>query len=146
MKGFKVISSFIVVLGLLLAVLGAVVLSSVERDSRLVEQMQQEGRLREVDAQRLQNIIIENAIGYLIVGAVSTISGIGLLLRRRWARWLLLVLFTALLCLFAVQTARGLWNGVFDSRSLFGNLLVAGVISSGFWYFCRRQTISYLAP
>ncbi len=114
MRLLRVVSSLILLLGLLLAVFGGIILRSLDRDMRLVEAMQNEGMAQGVDTVKFMAILIRNAVGYLVVGLVAAISGLGLLLRRNWARRLWLGLAVVLLGILAYQGARALWYAGVD--------------------------------
>lgn len=144
MKIFRVASALVLVFGLLMIAFGSVLLESVDRNTALLEYLQRGGMGTHIDAQALKRIIIENAIGYVVIGGMSALCGIGLLLRRRWARWIWLGLLTVILAVLTFGLTRRAWHGVLDSQSAGEYAIYIGIIALVGWYFLRERTASYL--
>jgi hypothetical protein len=135
----RIISSLILVSGLLLAAFGAIVLRSLERDMRLMEAMQKEGLAQGIDTGKFRTIVIRNAVGYIVVGLLAAISGIGLLFRRNWARRRWIGLAVSLVGLLMYQTGRAIWLSGIDWGALLAQTTIIGVIAILAWYVGRRR-------
>jgi len=143
MTVLRIASCLMLSFGLVLGIFGVVILSSVNRNMKLLEAMQSEGMGRHIDAQELRLIIIRNAIGYVVVGVLSATSGIGLLFRREWARVLGLSILLFVLGLTAYQLARRLWYGNLDPGDLAYFALTAIPAGALAYYFVRGKTRSF---
>lgn len=146
MKIFRVASALVLVFGLLMIAFGSVLLESVDRNTALLEYLQRGGMGRHIDAQALRMIVIRNAIGYVVIGLISTVSGIGLLMRRPWARWLWLGLLIATLGLITVDFLLRLWYSFPDARNVAAYVVTTGIVGLVGYYFWRPHTASYLRP
>lgn len=141
---FKIVSTSILVSGLLLAVFGIIILRSVNRDMRLVEAMQNEGIAQGIDTQQFRTIVIRNGIGYVVIGLVAATSGIGLLFRRKWARRLWLALAVVLISLLTYQICRAIWFAGVDWGGLLAQISIIGPIVLITWYICGRRTAAFM--
>lgn len=144
MKIFRVLSALVLVFGLLMVAFGGVLLESVDRNTALLEYLQRGGMGRNIDAQALRLIVIKNAIGYVVIGLISTVSGVGLLLRRRWARWLWLGLLITIFGLMTIDFLWRLWYSFPDSSALAAYGITTGILASVGYYFWRPKTATYL--
>jgi hypothetical protein len=140
MKILKSVSILIAIFGLSLGIFGAVILSAVDRNTRLLEAMQKEGMAQHIDAQVLRSIIKRNAIGYEVVGLLSLISGIGLFFRRRWALLLWLALVTFILGLIWYQFFQIAWHGDIGASNLVSLAATSLVFGAMGIYFLRAKT------
>lgn len=130
----------IAIFGVSFSIFGAILLSAVDRNTRLLEAMQQEGMAQQIDAQGLRSIIIRHATGYVVIGVLSLVSGIGLFFRHKWALliWLLITIF--ILSLSSYQFFIRIWRGNLESGDLIGFALILLVFGATGIYFLRPRT------
>jgi uncharacterized membrane protein (DUF2068 family) len=140
MRILRVISVLILVFGLFMSALGTALLLSIDRNTLLLEELQKAGMGQDIDAQKLRLIIIQNAIGFVIVGLVSLISGIGLLLRRNWSRILWLVVLAVFLSMNFYDLLLKSWYGALQSRDVVSFLVVLAITGAIGYYFLRAKT------
>lgn len=143
MRVLKLISVLILTFGLFMSFFGAALLVTVDRNTQLLEDMQRAGMGKDIDAQELRLIIIRNAVGYEIIGLLSLISGIGLLLRRNWARILWLAIVAVILSLSLYAILWRIWHNILGARDFVGFLTPAAIAVATGWYFCRPKTKSF---
>lgn len=140
MKLLRIVALLILVFGVLLVVFGGMVLSSLERDMRLMEAMQKEGFAKGIETQKFRTILVGNAAGYIVVGLIAALSGIGLLFRKNWARRLWFALAVALCGLLMYQTVRAILYAGVDWGGLLAQTTIIGVIALLTWYIGRQRT------
>jgi len=140
MRILRAVSILIAIFGLSFGIFGVVLLSAVDRNTRLLEAMQSEGMARHIDAQALRSIIIRHATGYVVIGLLSLSAGFGLFFRRKWAYLLWLVITAFILGLRGYQLFVRIWHGIVDSGDVIGFTVISLIFGATGIYFLRAKT------
>lgn len=136
----KVVSILIATFGLAFVAFGVVLLSAVDRNTRLLEAMQQQGMAQDIDAQGLRSIIIRHATGYVVIGLLSLVSGIGIFFRRKWSRFLWLAIIAFILGISGYQFVTRMWHGIVDKGDVIGFTVILLIFGATGIYFLRPKT------
>src|SRR5262245_14794996 len=120
MRALRAVAILIFAIGLFSAILGILLLTSLERDVQLMEQMHLGGMVQDIDIPVFRWIILKAAIQYVTFGILTVVSAIGIFLRKSWGRWLWLtvLVFTTLMGIYMLVT-RGM-QGTLETRDLIG--------------------------
>ena len=139
----RLMSGLVIALGIFFTAFGCVILRNVEHNDRLLIALRKELN-RDMPIDSLRQIAIDHSTGYVVVGLILAISGIGLLFRRKWALWLFLALLASIFGLISFQGVRSSWYGTFDVINAVTTFALASIIGLFVWYFGRSKTRSHL--
>lgn len=145
MRKLKALTIIIFLIGIAFVLLGALLLSTLERNLQTWEQLQlagSEGALQ-IPVEQLRAGIISHSIWYVALGSLTMVSGVGLFLLKDWAR----KLWLNLLIIFAVVSLYWLAGDCYQGQLLLPENLIGypitGVLILGMWlYFTRQKTKS----
>jgi len=143
MKKLRAVSIFIFLFGAFCIVLAAFLLSTLERNLETWRLLQLSGRpmAQQISVADLRAGIMRHSIWYLGIGALATISGVGLFVLKEWARklWLALsvLLFVVTFYWFLIDAYQG---RMLEPDNLIGYPLSFGLIIGLWLYLTRDQT------
>jgi hypothetical protein len=145
MSLMRILSLVIALFGIGALYIGISGLLIVDTSVRIMQEMREAGSntLDGVDFSVLRIILYINSAIMALLGVLSIVSGLGIFLRKKWAR----LLWKSTLMLMAVWTLYGFIMSSVNRGliviDVFANTAILLFLAALFYFFSRRKTKSY---
>jgi len=140
MRLLRALAILIFAIGLFSFIFGILLLTSLESNMQVMEEMQRGGMAQNIDIPTFRWIILKASIQYVVVGVLTVVSAAGIFFARNWGRrlWFAILVFTTLMGIYMLVTR--VLHGTLDTSDVIGISVSGLFIASMFFHFSRTKT------